>query len=394
VSASGLRRPRVLACCGGMVIVSGLERMTFETLRVLSQRGAAVHCVLNSWSHARIRPLVEAVGASWSEGRYRVPFDRHTRHPLHWARLAWDIAATSLGLLRDAWRFRPSHVLVPELAVVLRNAPALALLRATGVRVVFRLDNAPVPWPFYGRLWRRAVNPLVDRFVANSRFTLEALLAHGIAPAKVSLIYNCPPTRAQQPEAPAVRDDGRVIYIGQVIPGKRLDLLLEAIGLLAARGQDVRLDVVGEMGGWEPPAWRGYQERVLARARRPDLDGHVRFLGDREDVSALLASGGVHCCPSHPELRESFGVVIVEAKEAGVPSVVCASGALPELVSHGVDGWVCGADTPEALAEGLGYFLEDPGRARKAGAAARASLERFSRARFASAWWNLIREGT
>lgn len=28
--ARGFRRARVLACCGGMVIVSGLERMTFE----------------------------------------------------------------------------------------------------------------------------------------------------------------------------------------------------------------------------------------------------------------------------------------------------------------------------------------------------------------------------
>jgi len=36
-----------------MVIVSGLERMIFETLGVLSRRGAAVHCVLNSWNLIR-----------------------------------------------------------------------------------------------------------------------------------------------------------------------------------------------------------------------------------------------------------------------------------------------------------------------------------------------------
>jgi len=335
--------PRVLACCGGMVIVSGLERMTFETLRVLRERGAAVHCVLNSWSHARILPLVEAIGASWSAGRYRFPFDRHTRNPLRWARLGWDIILTSLGLLRDAWRFRPSHVLVSELAVALRNAPALALLRVAGVRVVFRLDNAPDPGPFYGGVWRRIVNPLVDRFVANSRFTLEALLAHGIAEAKTELVYNCSPRRVQPSGAAGPRDDGRVIYVGQVIPGKGLDLLLEAVSILVARGLDVRLDVVGEMGGWEPSAWRGYQERVLELARATGLDGRMRFLGNREDVPALLAGAAVHCCPSRPELRESFGVVIVEAKEAGVPSVVCPSGALAEVVSHGVDGWVCAA---------------------------------------------------
>src|SRR4029079_12768292 len=37
--------PRIIACCGGMVIVSGLERMAFEVLRVARERGAAVHCI-------------------------------------------------------------------------------------------------------------------------------------------------------------------------------------------------------------------------------------------------------------------------------------------------------------------------------------------------------------
>src|SRR3989442_9978875 len=49
--------PRVIACCGSMVIVAGLERLTFETLRVLKERGAAVHCVVNSWENHRIVAL-------------------------------------------------------------------------------------------------------------------------------------------------------------------------------------------------------------------------------------------------------------------------------------------------------------------------------------------------
>jgi hypothetical protein len=36
--AAQRRTPRVIACCGGMVMVSGLERMTFEVLRVVRRR--------------------------------------------------------------------------------------------------------------------------------------------------------------------------------------------------------------------------------------------------------------------------------------------------------------------------------------------------------------------
>ena len=389
--------PRVVACCGGMVIVAGLERMTFEVLRVLRERGATVHCIVNSWENHRVVALAEGIGASWSAGYYWYPFERRARNPIRLAQLAWDILCTSAGLMRASARVRATHVLVPEFVSVLRNAPALALLRLLGVRVILRVGNAPDPGTFYRRLWRWAVNPLVHRFVCNSRFTKRELLAHGIPPSKVSLIYNCPPRREPVATAGVDRDAGRVIYVGQIIPPKGVGILLDAIGLLAERGEDVRLDVVGDIEGWEPPAWEGYHRRLVARAKLPDLADRVRFLGLREDVPALLASAGIHCCPSLPELREGFGVVNVEAKAAGVPSVVFPTGALPELISHGEDGWVCREPSAEALAEGIAYFLSDFERRERVGAAALAKLSRldseFSPAIFAERWWSVFREG-
>ena len=123
--------------------------------------------------------LAERIGASWSTGYYWYPFRRRARNPLRWALYAWDILRTSAGLLKDARRLRATHVLIPEFSTVLRNAPALALLRLAGVRVIQRLGNAR-PRAFYRRLWRWGVGPFVDRFVCNSRFTERELLSHGI----------------------------------------------------------------------------------------------------------------------------------------------------------------------------------------------------------------------
>jgi glycosyltransferase involved in cell wall biosynthesis len=381
--------PRVIACCGGMVIVSGLERMVFEVLGVLRERGAAVHCIVNAWGSDRIRPLVQQIGASVSTGAYRQRLARRARTPLALARMAWEIARTGAGLLMDARRFRPTHVLVPDFVTVIRNAPALAVLRLGGVRVVFQMANAPDAEPFYRRVWRWGVRPFVDRFVCNSRFTMRELLAHDIPAARASLIYNCAPRRSESGPAQA-RDPGRLIYVGQIIPGKGVDLLLDAMGLLVGHGRDVRLDVVGDIDGWEPPGWQGYHARIRDRASLPDLAGRVRFLGEREDVPALLAAAAIHCCPSCPEIREGFGLVNVEAKEAGIPSVVFATGALPELFEHGVDGWICSEASAAALADGIDYFLEDPVRLVRAGVAASRSAQRFSRGAFASAWWTVF----
>jgi glycosyltransferase involved in cell wall biosynthesis len=382
--------PRVLACCGGMVIVAGLERMTFEVLRVLKERGATIHCVVNSWENHRIVALAEQIGASWSIGSYRVSLDRSARKPLKLAQMLRDVATTSFGLLYDAWRFYPTHVLMPEFKSVLRNAPALAVLRLLGVRVVLRLGNAPPQGLFYRRVWRWLINPFVNHFVCNSDFTRRELLAHGTSPLKVSRIYNAVPTRPHVRREEVRRDRRRVIYVGQIIPDKGVDLLLDAVGMLVVGGDEAHLDIVGQIDGWESPAYGGYRERVLARVKERDLAGRVRFLGYREDVPSLLADAGLHCCPSRPELREGFGVVILEAKEAGIPSVVFRTGALAELIEHRHDGWICPKVSAEALAEGLRYFLRDEERMARAGRAAHASLVRFSREQFADGWWGIF----
>ena len=377
--------PRVVACCGGMVLVSGLERMTFEILRVARERGAVIHCIVNWYDSSRIVDLAERLGASCSTGFYLHRIGREAANPVMLAKVLIDIARTSGGLLRDAFWFRATHVFVSDHMTVMRNAPALALLRLTGRRVIVRLGNAPEPGRFYSWVWRLAINPFVDLFVSNSAYTDRHLAEHGIPARKRRTIPHTAPARVRLDALINGRDSRRLIYVGQIIPEKGVDLLLDAVGLLAARGCDVRLDIVGRMDGWVPPAAAQYREQLLARAAAPDLSDRVRFLGAREDVPELMAGAAVHCVPSRAEQREAFGVVVVEAKQAGIPSVVTRSGALPELVTHGEDGWVCREETAEAIAEGIDYFLT-PGRLPQAMAAARTSAGLYSRDRFERAW--------
>jgi glycosyltransferase involved in cell wall biosynthesis len=292
-----------------------------------------------------------------------------------------------------ARRVRPTHVFVPDFEAVVRNFPALAWLRLRGVRVISRLGTAPPQGRFYGHLWRRVIDPVVDRFVANSNFTRRELLAHGIASDKIETIENMAPRRNQPPPTDSGRIPGRVIFVGQIIPDKGLDLLVEAIALLRLRGVDATLDVVGDISGWEAPEYRGHRAAVRDRAQQPDLDGAVHLLGYREDVPALLARASVHCCPSRPELREGFGLVVLEAKLSGLPSVVLPSGNLPEMIEHQRDGWVCPRADAAALAEGLEFFLTRPEALASAGRAALASADRYSEARFAAAWARVFTAG-
>src|SRR5262249_14320266 len=152
---------RVVACCGQMVIPGGAERMTFMALGVLSNCGARVHCIVNGWENFRITPMAEAIGATWSVGPYRYTITRRALTPSRLRKMAIELVRVSADARAHASGRRATHVFVPDFLTALRNGPALLWLRARGVPIVARLQNAPEPGRFYRWLWRWAVNPLV-----------------------------------------------------------------------------------------------------------------------------------------------------------------------------------------------------------------------------------------
>jgi glycosyltransferase involved in cell wall biosynthesis len=347
-------------------------------------RGGAVHCVLNDWGSASIRQMVERIGGSWSFTHSRERIRRRIGTPVAMARLLREVAVDSLDLLRWVSRLRATHVFFPEYAALLRTAPAIVWLRLRRMPVVLRLGNAPEAGRFYRLVWRFLVAPLTDVMVCNSEFTKSIVLECGIAPSRLTIIRNVAPRRPEVPAPPPPASD--VIYVGQVIPPKGLHVLLDAMGLLAAEGLDVTLSIVGDVDGWESPTFSGYRSSIVRRAEADDLRGRVHFLGWREDVPTLMRAARVHCCPSLPEFREAFGIVVAEAKAAGIPSIVFNTGALSEQVHHLEDGFLCDEISADALAAGLRLFLTDEDRRRRAGAAAAASLDPDDRSRFAAQW--------
>ena len=383
--------PRVLLWAGHFVALGGMERIKVDIGRMILARGGHMHCMVNRWDSMRIRARLDAIGSTWSTVFHRQALSRRVWNPATTARMVLDIAVSSLELLHEARRQRATHVLMPDFAATIRCAPAIAWLRLRGSPMVISiLANAPTRTPFYRWLWRYLIGPLSTRLVCNSQFTRSELLKNGVPAGKVEWIYNTAPMRTgDTADAPPPAAD--VVYIGQLIPEKGVGVLLDAVAALNRRGRAVTLNVVGDLAGWVHPHYRGYRESLIARAEAPDLAGRVRFLGWREDVGRVLEAASLHCCPSTIEIREAFGNVVAEAKYIGRPSVVTRSGALPEIVAHRENGWVCPDATADSLAEGIEYFLSQPERLRDASRAARDSYVRsFSREQFDERWAQVL----
>jgi len=170
--------------------------------------------------------------------------------------------------------------------------------------------------------------------------------------SRISIAYPGGPEWAAREVEPT---DGSILFLGTLEPRKNLGVLLDGYARLRARRQATPPLVLAGGAG-------ARADEIIARAHRPDLDGHVRLPGyvAPETRQNLYREALVFVLPSH---NEGFGMPAVEAMACGVPVIVADRGALPEAV--GSAGRLIDPDDPDALAVALDEILSDGDLRRK-----------------------------
>lgn len=147
--------------------------------------------------------------------------------------------------------------------------------------------------------------------------------------------------------------------------------LLEAMPLVLAQRPDAKLVVAGQ---W----WRANQQaEAEALVRKLNLAGAVEFVGPVEGVAKWrqLCAADIFVFPSHAKY-EAFGMVLLEAMQAGRPVVTTRGGAREEIITDGVNGLLAEEKNPADLAAKILRLADDePLRERMA----QANRERFAR---------------
>jgi len=162
-----------------------------------------------------------------------------------------------------------------------------------------------------------------------------------------------------------------VVSVSRLVPRKGMDVLIDAAGLLSRRIPDLTVAIAG----------RGRDAERLA-GRVAEVGAPVRLLGglSDEDLPRLVGSADVFAMLCRSRWlgleQEGFGIVFLEAAAAGVPQVAGASGGAGEAVEDGVTGVMVRRPTEAGdVARAIGGLLDDPGRARSMGEAARRRAE-------------------
>lgn len=172
-----------------------------------------------------------------------------------------------------------------------------------------------------------------------------------------------------------------VLALGRLTRQKGFDYLLDAWAVVIRRVPDAHLTLVGE----------GEDKATLrARARRLGLGERVTFSPFVDDVAQLYRAASLFVLSSR---FEGLPMVLLEAQTHGLPIVAfdCPYGPR-EIITDGIDGVLCEAGNPQALAEGLIRLLENSPEREAMSVAARQASGRYALPAVLDQWNRLFAE--
>ena len=204
------------------------------------------------------------------------------------------------------------------------------------------------------RLIEKRYAESVDGLVFNSSATLDSVRI-GLGVKKRFIIAPPGGNRLGSWTGEGVRarafEDGplRIIFLANVTALKGLHVLLDALALLPH--DRFELDVVGSCE-MEPAHGQAMQQQAARLGARVIFQGVL----DSNPLIERLKHAQVMVIPSY---YEGFGIAYLEGMAFGLPAIGTAAGAVPEMISPGVNGYLIEPGDSESLAKRLNALDSD-----------------------------------
>ncbi len=153
-------------------------------------------------------------------------------------------------------------------------------------------------------------------------------------------------------------------WVGRLDAKKRVEDFIAAAAIVHHTRPDARFVVIGGPDAFMPE----YAEALRSQTRALGLDEVLSFLGDRDDIPALLAALDVFVWLSR---GEGMPHVIAEAGAAGLPVIATRDNGAIEQIVDGVSGLFVPHERPVEVAAAMLRLIDDPSLRNRLGDALR-----------------------
>src|SRR3990167_2065693 len=186
-------------------------------------------------------------------------------------------------------------------------------------------------------------------------FNLEALERKSLQPVKNPFKH---------------KDSLKLVITGRIAPSKGQSETAEAVGKLNNLGYDTELCVIGL------PTESEDADTLQQAIEKHGIEDKVHLIGQKSNPLAILAKADVGIMASH---QEAFGRVTFEYMATSRPVVGANSGATPEMIEHGINGYLYEQESVKDLLEQLLHYARDRNLAKRHGYAAKRKAEKMMR---------------
>lgn len=333
----------------------GAETHLHEVFGRLARAGHEVTALVSGWPGCAPRATLDGLDVHRAGSRYSFSVAAPLYYRSHLAAKGFDVVVEDLNK-------------VPLFTPYWTSAPVVLLVHHLFGTTAFQAGPAPIAaltwlleWPVPAVFRHRPT-------IAVSESTKSDLVRRGMLAERIRVIPNGIDLDSFTPGDGTRADRPTLLFLGRLKPYKRVDLLVDAVALLAQSGVEVRLLVAGD--GEE-------RARLAARVERLGLGDRVELLGfvSEAEKREALRTAWIHVLTS---AKEGWGISVLEAAACGTPSVASDSPGLREAVVPGETGVLVPHGDVPALAAAIRSLLEDEPRRRAMGRASRAFAARFS----------------
>ncbi len=213
----------------------------------------------------------------------------------------------------------------------------------------------PVKISSLGKLQaEQAVNKKLSGFIVASEYMKKHLTAHGFPADKIKVI---PLYSWRDREEEPGKDGNYILYSGQIVRGKGIDILLKAMKLINTQ---IPLIIAGS----------GRQKQEYEElTQKLGLNELVKFNGFVNQEKLMKLNRDCTCLVMPSRVPETFGLSGLEAMSWSKPVVASDVGGISQWLKHGINGYLIKGNDPQAMASALDKLLSDRVRAAEMGRA-------------------------